>query len=88
MFEQEIASTHSLISMIQKDLDSRLRAIEMSNAGTLVMLKHIEDFKKEVMERFEAMDRARDKNNEVLNRRLDAIHNAARLFTAADHDKP
>lgn len=81
MFQQEIVSVHELINIVRNDLDSRLRTIEMSNAGTLVMLKHMDEFKKEVMDRFESLNSTRRHDMEVLNRRLDAVHNAARLIT-------
>lgn len=81
-FQQEISSVHELIKMVQKDLDARLRTIEMSNAGILVVLKHMEEFKKEVMEKFETMNDSLTDDMELLNRRLDDMHNAARMINA------
>lgn len=80
-FQQEIVSVHELIKMVQRDLDSRLRAIEMSNAGALVVLEHMKEFRSEIVKRFETLERQRHSDMELLHRRLDAVHNAARMIT-------
>lgn len=87
LFQQEIAAVHELVAMVQKDLDSRLRAIEMANAGILVVLKHMEDFKREIMERLESMRDERSEDMELLYRRLDGIYTRERIINVVDPDQ-
>lgn len=70
---RDMAEMSEITQMVQKDLDSRLRTIEIANAGTLVVLKHLEDFRKEINERLEAMQDDRSEDMELLYKRLDAM---------------
>lgn len=60
-------------------LELRIRAMENFNAGTVVMLEHMETFREEVHKQYEQLRKERKYDMESIHRRLDAIHNAARL---------
>lgn len=80
-YEQQIALLQDTIESTRSGLENRINAIELSNAGTFVILKHMEDFQKEVKLQYEQLRKERREDMERIHRRLDAVHNAARLFT-------
>lgn len=67
------------VDLLFSGLDSRLKAIEVFNAGTLVVLDHMATFRKEVQDAMDNLRGERKEDMERLHRRLDALHNAARI---------
>jgi DNA anti-recombination protein RmuC len=89
VYQQEISSLHDKVNLIEDSLqkrleaikdgfENRLRSIEVSNAGTLVILEHVEEFRKEFVKRFEQLQRERQTDMKRINDQLAGIHNKTR----------
>jgi Na+/phosphate symporter len=72
------------INTMKADFETRLKSVEIFNAGTMVVLEHVELFRKEMQEQYKSLRQERKEDMERLHRRLDAMHNAARLINAED----
>jgi hypothetical protein len=67
-------------------LEARLGALETFQAGTMVILKHVDEFRLEMRGQYEALRETRRQDMEAIHRRLDAMHNAARLLTSISEE--
>lgn len=68
------------VDLLIDSLEARIRALENSNAGTLVVLDHVEIFRQEVQQQYQDLRAERQADMEGIHRRLDAMHNVARLM--------
>lgn len=80
--ERTVAQTR--VDLIFTALESRIRAIENFNAGTQIVLEHVEDFRREVQSQYERLRNERREDMEGIHRRLDAVHNLSRLIDPPD----
>lgn len=82
-FERQInekrAAFEARVALLEDRIEKRFTAIEVFNAGTMVVLEHIKEFKEEIKVQFQTLRDQRHKDIEGINRRLDALHNAARM---------
>ena len=60
-------------------LKARIATIENFNAGTMVVLKHLDEFRIEVKQQYEKLVEQREEDMAELHKRLHAIHNLGRL---------
>lgn len=67
------------IAAIRAAFETRLSSIEVFNAGTMVVLKHMEEFRAEIKMQFEALRQERKKDMEGIHNRLNFMQNAERL---------
>src|SRR5262245_57857495 len=79
VFEQNVASLKDYVDIVkaglekqaearETELQRRLHSLEMANAGTLVVLKHMEDFRAEVSRKFDEMTRKRSEDMANIHR--------------------
>lgn len=80
--EEERRSSDSKLEREIGTLEGRIGSLENFQAGTLVVLKHVDEFRVEVRGQYEALREQRRADIESIHRRLDAMHNAARLLTS------
>jgi hypothetical protein len=73
------AAFEARLETLEDRIEKRFTAIEVFNAGTMVVLEHMKEFREEVKQQYQQLVEQRGKDMENLNRRLDALHNAARL---------
>jgi hypothetical protein len=89
-FERQISEKRAAfevrVNMLEDRMEKRFTAIEVFNAGTMVVLEHMKEFREEIKEQFQSLRDQRGKDMEGLNRRLDALHNAARLERIVHED--
>lgn len=82
-FEVQIAAKRAAfearVETLENRIEKRFTAIEVFNAGTMVVLEHMKEFRDEVKEQYQALAAQRSQDIAGINRRLDALHNAARL---------
>lgn len=63
-------------------LEARLAVLERFQAGTEVVLGHIEDFREESREQYKQLRTERKSDMAAIHTRLDAVHNDARMAIA------
>jgi len=63
-------------------LEARLAVLERFQAGTEVVLEHIEEFREESREQFKTLREERKSDMAGIHTRLDAVHNDARMAIA------
>lgn len=74
----------SKIQGLEHSLESRVTAIEIFNAGTVVTLEHIKNFREEVQTMHERLRSERKTDIEGINLRLDAIFNTVQMVKLRD----
>lgn len=67
------------VAALKAAFETRLASIEVFNAGTMVVLEHLKEFRTDISRQFEELRRQRHTDIEGIHRRLDAMHNSARL---------
>lgn len=72
-FEQRTQSLDDKIDLIVNAFEKRLSSIEIFNAGTLVVLEHLKEFRDEVKKQYEELKKERKDDMHGLHRRLDAL---------------
>lgn len=60
-------------------MNARVTAVEHFNIGTTIVLENMKEFREEVKQEFDRLVEQRQADMEGLHRRLDALHNSARL---------
>ena len=85
-FEQRMMVISEQISDYKDNMDKRISAIEHYNAGTIVVLEHLKEFRDEVKDQYARLVQQREDDMEGLHRRLDALHNTARFERIAVED--
>lgn len=78
-WEQRSTALQEQIDELNTAFDTRVKAIELANAGTLVVLEHMQHFQDEVTKKFETLREERERDMQGLHKRLDAIFNNTRL---------
>lgn len=85
-FEQKMVVVAEQILEYKTNMEKRISAIEHFNAGTIVVLEHLKEFREEVKDQYQKLVEQREQDMEGLHRRLDALHNTARLERIALED--
>lgn len=85
-FEQRMIVISEQITEYKENMEKRISAIEHFNAGTIVVLEHLKEFREEVKRQYQQLVDQREQDMEGLHRRLDALHNTARLERIALED--
>lgn len=85
-FEQRMVVISEQITDYKENIEKRISAIEHFNAGTIVVLEHLKEFRDEVKDQYQKLIDQREQDMEGLHRRLDALHNTARLERIALED--
>lgn len=67
------------ITAIKAAFETRLASIEVFNAGTMVVLEHMKEFREEIKMQFVNLREERKSDMEGIHRRLDFMHNAERM---------
>jgi Na+(H+)/acetate symporter ActP len=79
-FDQRTQGLDDKVDLLMGGIEKRLNAIEVFNAGTLVVLEHLKEFRDEVKKQYDELRIERKEDMQGLHRRLDALHNTARLI--------
>jgi hypothetical protein len=79
-FDQRTHGLDEKIDLTVDSIEKRLTSIEVFNAGTLVVLEHLKEFRDEVKKQYNELRTERKDDMQGLHRRLDALHNTARLI--------
>lgn len=79
-FNQRTEGLDDKMDLLIDGIEKRLNSIEVFNAGTLVVLEHLKEFRDEVKRQYNELRQERKDDMQGLHRRLDALHNTARLI--------
>lgn len=79
-FNQRTEGLDDKMDLLVDGIEKRLNSIEVFNAGTLVVLEHLKEFRDEVKRQYNELRQERKDDMQGLHRRLDALHNTARLI--------
>lgn len=77
-FEQKIIALDDRFDLVERSFTTRLTAIETFNAGTVVVLDHMEKFKDEVKEKLDDIQRERRESTNKILQSLTSLHNTTR----------
>lgn len=76
-FQQDRSSLSEKIDLIAEQLKARVHAIELQNAGTYVILQHVEKFKEEINKKLDECQSEQRDNMEKINKMIASVHNAS-----------
>lgn len=78
-FEQRTTMLDERINDIRDMAEKRISSIENYNAGAMVVLKHLEEFRREVAEQLKELHKQRSSDMQQINTQLNAMKNLERL---------
>lgn len=87
-FEQRTVLLDQEIEAIKTAFEVRVSAIERFNAGAIVVLENMKQFRAEVDRQFDRLRRERSHDMSGIHRRLDALYNVARGVSVDPIEEP
>ena len=67
------------VSALKAAFETRLQSIEVFNAGTMVVLEHMKEFRTDISRQFDELRQQRHEDITGIHRRLDAMYNIAKI---------
>lgn len=74
------------ITAIKSAFETRIASIEIFNAGTMVVLEHMKEFREDIKAQFDTLNSQRSEDMAGIHRRLDALHNSARVAAILERE--
>lgn len=77
-FEQKVQGLDDRFDLVERSFTTRLTAIETFNAGTVVVLDHMEKFKDEIKKQLDEIQKERRESTNRIMTSLASLHNTTR----------
>lgn len=74
-YDQHISLLEEKIEHIEDSLIIRVHAIELQNASTMVILKHIDSYKEEINDKLDQIQKDRREDMVKINSMMASLHN-------------